>query len=172
MKNNNAIISDIIQALEDDQLTLKAIDGKLCKFATARTKRQDAKKVFGETARVTLTFDHARWEGNYVLFLRNITDEGIVVVSSTLTPDGTATVHHILNAQTPKSRIEIESEIIAGCRLLGANYLGDGKFITPCRNAFQIPLTMLVTAQQVRDAVICELALKIGIKPKVHLTRI
>lgn len=172
MKNNNAIISDLIQALEGDQLTLRAIDGNLCKFATARTKRQDAKRIFAETARVTLTFAHARWAGDYKLILRNITGEGIVVIDITLPGEAAATVSRILAGQSPKARIETESEIISGCRLLGAKYLGEGKLKTACGLTFQIPLTVPVTAQEVRDAVICDLALKIGIKNKINLTQI
>ncbi len=78
----------------------------------------------------------------------------------------------ILNRQTPKDHIEVESEIIAGCRLLGAKYLGKGKIKTACGGTFQLPLNMHVTAQEVRDAVLCQLVLKIGIKPKIRLTLI
>jgi len=168
MKNNNAIISDIIQALEGDQLVLRAIDGKLCKFATARTKRQDAKRVFAETGHVTLSFAHHLRAGDFNLFLRN-TSDGIMIVNSTLTPDGIATVHFILNTQSPKAKIEAESEIIKGCRLLGAKYIGEGKLKTACGSSFHIPTDKPVTAEQVRDAVICTLAWEIKKKPQIGL---
>lgn len=172
MKNNNAIISDIIQALEGDQLVLRVIDGKLCKFATARTKRQDAKKAFAETGQVTLIFGHLRWAGDYGLVLRNASGEGIVAINSTLTGEGTATVHRILNRQPSRADIETESEIIAGCRLLGAKYDGDGHFTTACGRQFHIPLDKPVKAQEVRDAVICQLSWTIKKKPQISLTEI
>jgi hypothetical protein len=169
MKNNNAIISDIIQALEGDQLVLRAIDGKLCKFATARTKRQDAKKVFAETGRVTLTFVHRRDLRSGALTLLS-KDGGIVVYRNSLTGEGCQTVAGILTRQSPKDKIEAESEIIKGCRLLGAKYLGEGKIKTACGSSFHITLDKPVTAQQVRDAVICTLAWKTKILFKIGLT--
>jgi hypothetical protein len=170
MKNNNAIISDIIQALEGDQLVLRAIDGKLCKFATARTKRQDAKRVFAETGHVTLSFAHHLWAGKFELVLQNFTFSGITVVRSTLPGEGAATVFRVLDRQTPKDKIEAESEIIKGCRLLGAKYLGEGKIRTACGSSFHIPFDKPVTAEQVRDAVICTLSWEIKKKPQIGLT--
>lgn len=172
MKNNNAIISDIIQALEGDQLVLRAIDGKLCKFATARTKRQDAKRVFAETGHVALTFGHLRWAGDFKLALQNFNFAGITVVGNSLTGEGCRTVASILTRQPPKDKIEAESETIKGCRLLGAKYLGEGKFVTPCGVTFHITLDKPVTAKQVRDAVICTLAWEIKNKPQIGLTQL
>jgi hypothetical protein len=170
MKNNNAIISDIIQALVGDQLVLKAIDGKLCKFATHRTKRQDAKRIFAETGHVALTFAHFRQAGDFELTLRNISGEGIVVIRNSLPGEGAATVFRILDGQSPKDKIEAESEIIKGCRLLGAKYTGEGKIKTACGSSFHIPLDKPVTADQVRDAIICTLAWEIKNKPQIGLT--
>jgi hypothetical protein len=171
MKNNNAIISDIIQALEGDQLVLLAIDGQLCKFATARTKRQDAKRAFAANGHVVLSFGHLRWAGDFHITLRDIPGEGIVVIRNNLPGEASETVFGILDRQSPKDKIEVESEILAGCRLLGARYHGEGKFTTPCGVTFHVPLDKPVKAQEVRDAVICDLSWNIKKKPQIFLTR-
>jgi hypothetical protein len=167
-KNTNAKLSDLIQALHDDQLVLLAIDGKLCRFATDRTKRQDAKKAFAENKHVVLSFGHLRWAGDYKLELRDLGALGVVVVRHNLPGEAASRVFSTFSEK--RREIEAESECIKAARLLGASYKGNGLIVLADGRKVAYRLCDGETAERIRDAILLKLAEQVKEKPEIDLT--
>lgn len=157
-KNNNARINDFLKACEKKGhpiLSINACDTQ----RTLRQRRKSALNALGEA--------YVHFKGFHVWLTLPLSGSKAFRLPDTLAKD-----FAILTGQPSKDKIEVESEIIKGCTLLGASYKGGGKFVTPCGVAYHIPLDKPVKAQEVRDAVICDLAWHIDKKPRIFLTRI
>jgi hypothetical protein len=167
-KNTNAKLSDLIQELHEDQLVLHAIDGKLCKFATDRTKRQNAKQAFAENKHVVLSFKHLRWAGDYKLELRDLGALGVVVVNYDLPAGSASKVFSTFSDN--RRKLEAESECIKAARLLGATYIGNGviRLADGYRVAYR--LCTCESAERIRDAILLKLAEQVKEKPEIDLT--